>query len=59
MPIGDPGTLYTYQITFVPLGCKQYAVGQIIRVQAGNPPPATITLNYGGACNGVIATLVP
>lgn len=48
-----PGeTTHTYEVSWVPEACKTYVVGMRLRVSVMNPPPASITLNYGGNCNG-------
>lgn len=54
-----PGeTTHTYEVTWVPEACKAYHVGDRLRLIVGNQPPASMTLNYGGDCNGIIATLI-
>lgn len=52
---GGGGTTYTYTIIVVPNGCKQYQEGQELRLTFPGTPPQTIVLNYGGACDGVVA----
>ncbi len=49
---------HTYEVTYVPAGCKSYTIGMRLRLTVVDPPPTSITLNYSGACNGVIATLI-
>lgn len=58
MPLGGSGSLYTYEITFVPAGCKTYNLGDTLRLQVIGPPPSSVMLNYGEACDGIVATLV-
>ena len=42
-----------YRVTFVPEGCDTYYIGALIGQNLPNPP-ATITLELDGPCNGVI-----
>jgi hypothetical protein len=58
MPVGGGETNHTYEITWVPEACKTVSVGQRVRLEVVDPPPLSITLNYSGACVGIIATLV-
>ena len=57
MPVDENETSFTYVVTYAPPECEQVHVGQRIRLFVADPPPATMTLNYGGVCDGVVATL--
>lgn len=59
MPSGGGNqTNHTYSVSYVPATCKTISVGTIIRVEVVDPPPSTITLNYGGGCDGIVANLI-
>ncbi|MFT3784774.1 MAG: hypothetical protein QM770_01235 [Tepidisphaeraceae bacterium] len=47
---------YDYLVTSVPASCNRYQQGDIITLYF-ETPPQYVTLNYGGACNGITAML--
>lgn len=53
-----PSTNHTYRVTFVPDGCKSFKMDQEVRLWVPDPPPSTITLNYGTPCDGVQLVLI-
>lgn len=57
MPRGGGGpTTYNcfYRVTYVPEGCEDYHVGDLIGQNLPDPKPQTITLQLNGPCNGVV-----
>ena len=56
---GSPQTLSqrSYVVWFVPVGCQDFIVGDVIDLYVTDPPPKEVTLMPGGGCDGVKATL--
>lgn len=59
MPVGGGNqTNHTYRVEAVPDGCEMFEVGQEVRMYVTDPPPKSITLNYGRGCDGIELVLV-